>query len=48
MLGQLIQTIGVAWSFRVLAAITLVLGLPAGLLIRERGGSEHQKRFVEW
>jgi nitrate/nitrite transporter NarK len=46
-LDALIQRLGIAWAYRVLAATTLATGLPAAWLIKERATAK-SSRFIEW
>jgi MFS family permease len=46
-LGKLLSKLGAAWSFRALGFVTLLLGLPAAALIKERP-VRRSMSFVEW
>ncbi|KAJ7160255.1 major facilitator superfamily domain-containing protein [Mycena filopes] len=46
-LDALLQSVGVAWSFRILGLVTLVTGIPAAWLIKERT-TIRTTGFIEW
>jgi MFS family permease len=46
-LEKLLETLGPAWTFRIVGILTLATGLPAAYLIRERFPID-RRRFVEW
>ncbi|KAJ7162825.1 major facilitator superfamily domain-containing protein [Mycena filopes] len=46
-LDALLRSVGVAWSFRVLGLVTLVTGIPAAWLIKERT-TIRTTGFIEW
>ena len=46
-LEKLLVALGPAWTFRLIGMLTLVTGLPAAYLVRERSPSG-RKKFVEW
>lgn len=46
-LNALLNSLGIAWTFRILGFITLATGLPAAYLIQQRVPIPPTK-FVEW
>jgi nitrate/nitrite transporter NarK len=45
--NSLLQSLGTAWTFRVLGSMTLVTALPAAYLIKERAPIR-SAQFIEW
>ncbi|KAI4189341.1 MAG: hypothetical protein L6R41_001519 [Letrouitia leprolyta] len=43
----LIEKVGIPWTFRIVGFITLASGIPAALLVKERG-TLHRTSFVDW
>ncbi|KAF2164941.1 hypothetical protein M409DRAFT_67634 [Zasmidium cellare ATCC 36951] len=46
-LDALIKSVGTAWSFRIVALITLAMGLPAAFFIRDRI-APNRRTFIDW
>lgn len=47
-LDAVIRRLGVAWAYRIMGLTTLVTGLPAAWLVKERNRSMRTPGFVEW
>jgi MFS family permease len=47
LMDGLLQRLGPAWTFRVIGVITLVTGLPAAWLIKERSPIRNPA-FIDW
>ena len=46
-MSAIVESLGTAWTFRLLGLVMLITGLPAAYLIQERAPS-HSATFVEW
>lgn len=45
--NSLLETLGTAWTFRILGSMTLITALPAAYLIKERTPIR-STQFIEW